>query len=350
MLCCFSRGFRQEGAKIFENNCPPQPCRRYSFRGVCLCLYLSLSLSVSLSLLSLLSLFSFSISLSFSLCMCVYVCMPRLSLPSLMESLKSGLYQRAPDIWKGHPSHKCWGHWNRIMVCPFILVFAYSCVCVCVCMRACMVGKVDLCQTYSVSVKVEHKTNKVNFRAKETPKACRNFLQLSMDGYYDKIIFHRIVKDFMAQTGDPTGTGKGKPLLFLFRWNSSASGCEILISTKYVAFFDDLPILQPALQAEKVFMVGNLRTNFTPESDFLIEVCLRIWPTSCSVTVVLAMKIFAIISFRARCLCFQRTRHKRVPIFHHVWQMWMVGPTTHNLWQGFKPTPFISFILHGIYS
>ncbi|RNA39462.1 peptidyl-prolyl cis-trans isomerase CWC27 -like protein [Brachionus plicatilis] len=45
--------------------------------------------------------------------------------------------------------------------------------------------------------------------SKEAPKACRNFVQLCMEGYYDKTIFHRVVKDFIAQGGDPTGTGHG---------------------------------------------------------------------------------------------------------------------------------------------
>lgn len=44
---------------------------------------------------------------------------------------------------------------------------------------------------------------------KEAPLACRNFVQLCLEGYYDNCLFHRIIKDFMAQTGDPTGTGKG---------------------------------------------------------------------------------------------------------------------------------------------
>jgi peptidyl-prolyl cis-trans isomerase SDCCAG10 len=44
---------------------------------------------------------------------------------------------------------------------------------------------------------------------KETPKACRNFIQLCMDGYYNNTIFHRVIKGFIAQGGDPTGTGEG---------------------------------------------------------------------------------------------------------------------------------------------
>ncbi|KAJ8673424.1 hypothetical protein QAD02_004686 [Eretmocerus hayati] len=44
---------------------------------------------------------------------------------------------------------------------------------------------------------------------KEAPKACRNFIQLCMEGYYDNTIFHRVVKGFIVQGGDPTGTGEG---------------------------------------------------------------------------------------------------------------------------------------------
>ncbi|XP_029941135.1 spliceosome-associated protein CWC27 homolog isoform X1 [Salarias fasciatus] len=45
--------------------------------------------------------------------------------------------------------------------------------------------------------------------SKEAPKACRNFVQLCMEGYYDGTIFHRVVPEFIIQGGDPTGTGEG---------------------------------------------------------------------------------------------------------------------------------------------
>jgi len=41
------------------------------------------------------------------------------------------------------------------------------------------------------------------------PRTCRNFAELARRGYYNRIKFHRIISDFMAQTGDPSGTGKG---------------------------------------------------------------------------------------------------------------------------------------------
>ncbi|EFY93600.1 peptidyl-prolyl isomerase CWC27 [Metarhizium acridum CQMa 102] len=49
----------------------------------------------------------------------------------------------------------------------------------------------------------------VELFAKQAPLTCRNFLQHSLDGYYDGTIFHRLVPNFILQGGDPTGTGNG---------------------------------------------------------------------------------------------------------------------------------------------
>ena len=57
------------------------------------------------------------------------------------------------------------------------------------------------------------KTNKGDFAIKlfpkQAPKTVENFLGLVAKNYYDGIIFHRVIKDFMIQGGDPTGTGMG---------------------------------------------------------------------------------------------------------------------------------------------
>ncbi len=51
----------------------------------------------------------------------------------------------------------------------------------------------------------------VELFAKEAPDTVANFVKLAEKGYYDGVIFHRVIPKFMIQTGDPTGTGRGGP-------------------------------------------------------------------------------------------------------------------------------------------
>jgi peptidyl-prolyl cis-trans isomerase B (cyclophilin B) len=52
---------------------------------------------------------------------------------------------------------------------------------------------------------------KVRFFDDDAPKTVENFRKLAGDGFYDGVIFHRVIPDFMIQGGDPTGTGMGGP-------------------------------------------------------------------------------------------------------------------------------------------
>ena len=64
-----------------------------------------------------------------------------------------------------------------------------------------------------VKIKIETTLGDIyaDLNAKETPKTVENFVTLAKKGFYDGIIFHRVIPDFMVQTGDPTGTGMGGP-------------------------------------------------------------------------------------------------------------------------------------------
>ncbi len=64
-----------------------------------------------------------------------------------------------------------------------------------------------------VKIKIETTMGEIDadLYAKEAPKTVENFVTLAKKGFYDGIIFHRVIPGFMIQTGDPTGTGMGDP-------------------------------------------------------------------------------------------------------------------------------------------
>jgi cyclophilin family peptidyl-prolyl cis-trans isomerase len=79
-------------------------------------------------------------------------------------------------------------------------------------------GKVETKQTQTKEENKEItvaviKTNmgiiEIELFAKETPKTVENFVGLANKGYYNGVIFHRVIDNFMIQGGDPTGTGRG---------------------------------------------------------------------------------------------------------------------------------------------
>jgi peptidylprolyl isomerase len=70
---------------------------------------------------------------------------------------------------------------------------------------------IDPNKTYTATIETTKGTMKAELYAKEAPMAVNNFVFLARDNFYQGIKFHRIIKDFMVQTGDPTGTGRGGP-------------------------------------------------------------------------------------------------------------------------------------------
>jgi peptidylprolyl isomerase len=66
-------------------------------------------------------------------------------------------------------------------------------------------------ETKDVKVVLETTQGSIEFKLfpNIAPKACENFTGLVKKGYYDGIIFHRVIPQFMIQGGDPTGTGSG---------------------------------------------------------------------------------------------------------------------------------------------
>ncbi len=70
---------------------------------------------------------------------------------------------------------------------------------------------IDPKKKYKARMETDKGEMVIELFADKTPKTVNNFVFLSREGFYDGIIFHRVIKDFMAQGGDPTGTGTGGP-------------------------------------------------------------------------------------------------------------------------------------------
>jgi len=71
--------------------------------------------------------------------------------------------------------------------------------------------KLDLRKKYSAILKTDLGDIEVTLFADKAPNTVNNFVFLAREGYYDNTIFHRVIQGFMAQAGDPTGTGRGGP-------------------------------------------------------------------------------------------------------------------------------------------
>ena len=70
---------------------------------------------------------------------------------------------------------------------------------------------IDPAKKYTATVSTDKGDMVLELFAEKTPKTVNNFVFLSREGFYDGIVFHRVIADFMAQGGDPTGTGRGGP-------------------------------------------------------------------------------------------------------------------------------------------
>jgi cyclophilin family peptidyl-prolyl cis-trans isomerase len=70
---------------------------------------------------------------------------------------------------------------------------------------------IDPAHSYTATIDTSAGTMTAELFASEAPKTVNNFVFLARDGFYDGVIFHRVISGFMIQGGDPTGTGRGGP-------------------------------------------------------------------------------------------------------------------------------------------
>ena len=63
----------------------------------------------------------------------------------------------------------------------------------------------------NATIQTNHGTIEIELFDEDAPQTVENFTKLARDGFYDGVVFHRVIPDFMIQGGDPTGTGMGGP-------------------------------------------------------------------------------------------------------------------------------------------
>ncbi len=71
--------------------------------------------------------------------------------------------------------------------------------------------QIDDSKTYTATIQTNRGNIMIDLYADKVPNTVNNFVALARDGFYDGISFHRVIADFMVQSGDPTGSGRGGP-------------------------------------------------------------------------------------------------------------------------------------------
>ncbi len=71
--------------------------------------------------------------------------------------------------------------------------------------------EIDVAKSYTATIQTTAGTMVAELFASEAPLTVNNFVFLAREGFYDDVIFHRVISGFMIQGGDPTGTGTGGP-------------------------------------------------------------------------------------------------------------------------------------------
>jgi len=84
--------------------------------------------------------------------------------------------------------------------------------------------QIDESKTYIAHFKTSKGDFDVELFADKAPKTVNNFVFLAEDDFYDGLVFHRVIDDFMVQGGDPTGTGRGGPG---YKWDDEQAALNL---------------------------------------------------------------------------------------------------------------------------
>ena len=85
----------------------------------------------------------------------------------------------------------------------------------------------------TAAIQTNKGTIRVELYESDAPKTTENFITLAGKGYYDGVIFHRVIKGFMIQGGDPTGTGRGGESAWVGRFNDEIDAASAVYQRGY---------------------------------------------------------------------------------------------------------------------
>lgn len=97
---------------------------------------------------------------------------------------------------------------------------------------------IDPSKKYSATVVTERGNIVIELYPQHAPKTVNNFVFLVREGFYDGLIFHRVINDFMIQGGDPTGSGRGGPG---YKFEDETSGNPLKHGTGYLSMANSGP-------------------------------------------------------------------------------------------------------------
>jgi peptidyl-prolyl cis-trans isomerase B (cyclophilin B) len=98
--------------------------------------------------------------------------------------------------------------------------------------------KIDPSKVYLCTMETNRGVMELELYAQHAPKTVNNFVFLVREGFYDGVVFHRVISDFVIQGGDPTGTGRGGPG---YQFEDELDGNPLLHETGFISMANSGP-------------------------------------------------------------------------------------------------------------
>lgn len=119
------------------------------------------------------------------------------------KAAKEVIERRKVDRYSGWNKYwKKWQFWTVVIVFVLLIIYPF---------KDDIMGKKDLRDVGGAVIHTSMGDIEVSLFRDDAPKTVENFVKLTSDGFYNDLLFHRVIETFMIQTGDPNGDGTGGP-------------------------------------------------------------------------------------------------------------------------------------------